>query len=241
METNILKLISIADLASIGNAICGILAIFAILRSDVTLTAYLLLLALAFDSVDGFLARRFNSNPTNSLFGMNIDSLADIISFGVAPAIIIYMFSNDYWIIIVSIIIMVCGLLRLTRFNMISQQQIRPSENFLGLPIPITAVTMASLLLASVYNVYLVSILFIIISVLMITEIPYPKLRDLRLLVLPVIIGALAIIPSVNSMLRYIPSYLLIIIALLYIFGSIVYPYIANRFSFRYRNRQGRL
>ncbi len=233
METNILRLISIADLATIANAICGILAIFAILRSNPILSAQLLLVAFAFDSIDGFLARRFNPNSTDNLFGINIDSIADIISFGIAPAIIIYMFSNNYWIIIISIIIMVCGLLRLARYNTIAQQQITSSNTYIGLPIPITSLALSSLILSSVYDIYVISILFIIISILMVSNFEYPKFNDIRIFIIPVIIAVLSFIPSVNLFLRSIPSYLLIVVALLYIFGCLVYPYIMNRYQQR--------
>lgn len=67
METNILKMISIADIASLANALSGLGAILAVLTGNTILSAQLLLLAVVFDSVDGILARKFNEGPMHAL------------------------------------------------------------------------------------------------------------------------------------------------------------------------------
>ncbi|WP_303235615.1 CDP-diacylglycerol--serine O-phosphatidyltransferase [Methanosphaera cuniculi] len=218
METNILKMITIADIASIANAICGLLAIFLILNGNNIASAQLLLLAVVFDCIDGTLARKFNTHSIGS-FGETIDSLADMISFGVAPAIILYMISNSYWIIIPSIIIVVCGLLRLTRYNTIIEYQDEPTKTFLGLPIPVTSTLLAALILAGITNIYILIILLMIVSILMVSEVKYPKVKNKKIIAIAAIVIILCIIPHINGILYLVPSYLLIIGVLIYIFA----------------------
>ena len=142
METNILKMISIADIASLANALSGLGAILAVLTGNTILSAQLLLLAVVFDSVDGILARKFNEGPMHALFGETIDSLADIVSFGVAPAIVIYSL-----ILIPVFLLVACGILRLTRYNTLLAGQTSPTEVFIGLPIPSSSMIVALLIL----------------------------------------------------------------------------------------------
>lgn len=221
METNILKMITIADIASIANAVCGLLAIFLVLNGNNIASAELLLLAVVFDCIDGTLARKFNTHSYGA-FGETIDSLADMISFGVAPAVILYTISYSYWIIIPSIIIVVCGLLRLTRYNTLIEYQTGPTKTFLGLPIPVTSTLLAALILAKITNIYIMIILLMIISILMVSEVKYPKIKDKKIVSIASIIIILCIIPKINSILYLVPSYLLIIGVIIYVFGILV-------------------
>ncbi|MCD7781193.1 MAG: CDP-diacylglycerol--serine O-phosphatidyltransferase, partial [Methanosphaera sp.] len=221
METNILKMLTVADITSICNASCGLLAILTFLQGQNILSAQLLLLALVFDSIDGTLARYFKST-SNDLFGINIDSLADIISFGLAPTIILFMFTSSNWIILPCLLLMICGLLRLTRYNTLTLANNSSTRDFIGLPVPITALITSSLLLSSITNIWYVVILYIIVSILMVSDITYPKITDIKFLVIPAIILILCLIPSINEILLCVPSYLLLVIALVYIFGNII-------------------
>lgn len=222
METNILKMITIADLASLANAICGFLAIMMVMSHNIVLSAQFLLLAVIFDAIDGTLARLFNQGDVDHIiFGETIDSLADVISFGVAPAVISYMISGYYYMLIPSIMLLVCGILRLTRYNTIAAYQNQPTETFIGLPIPISSFMLAAFMLSS-YNVIILAILIIIIALLMVSNIEYPKIRELPIILITFIIMILAMIPQVNTMLYHIPAYMLILLGLLYIFGIII-------------------
>ncbi|WP_455645821.1 CDP-diacylglycerol--serine O-phosphatidyltransferase [Methanosphaera sp.] len=227
MESNILKMITIADVASMANAVCGLLAIFAIFMGKSVLCAQLLLLAVIFDSIDGTLARKFNNNnPMNTIFGENIDSLADVISFGVAPAVILYTLSGSYWIVVPCIIVLLCGVLRLTRYNTMLVDQVGPTKTFIGLPIPVTSFLLSGLLLSSITNSLLISILIIIVSILMVSEVPYPKIKDMNIIAICGVLCILCIIPGINNVLYNIPSYLLVVLTILYIFGTLVYELI---------------
>ena len=177
-----------------------------------------MLLAVVFDSVDGILARKFNEGPMHALFGETIDSLADIVSFGVAPAIVIYMLTNNSLILIPVFLLVACGILRLTRYNTLLAGQTSPTEVFIGLPIPSSSMIVALLILTSLISFESMFILTIIISLLMISSIEYPKVRDMKVIVLTGILTILCII--------------LLVLVLIYIFGLTIYNFIpANNYS----------
>ena len=143
------------------------------------------LFSLLFDSVDGLIARKTNRNDEFS-FGKNIDSLSDVISFGVAPAIFLYAFSSananylEIPTLLVSLFIIICGVLRLTRYNAISDKV----KGFIGFPIPGIAIIMATYYLSGLFNIYIALILAIIVSIAMICNKSYEKFDNLYLLIL---------------------------------------------------------
>ncbi|KQC15872.1 MAG: CDP-diacylglycerol--serine O-phosphatidyltransferase [Methanothrix sp.] len=182
--TGIFRLIRVPDLASILNATLGFGSILASSEGRYALSAALILLAMAADGLDGFLARRLGDGP----LGTQIDSLADVISFGAAPAYLAWaVFGSDFGsaFSILGAFYIACGILRLARFNVENK-----GGEFQGMPIPgAGAIVSVSVLLE---GPLLTALLMGSISLLMITTIPYPKLRDPRL-VLPVLaLGAAA-------------------------------------------------
>jgi CDP-diacylglycerol--serine O-phosphatidyltransferase len=101
-----------------------------------------------FDMCDGRVARL---TKTQSEFGMEFDSLADIISFGVAPAVIVYRWA--LWPIgpigiLIAICFSACGAIRLARFNVIARRSEGSGDFFMGLPIPIAASMLVAVVLA---------------------------------------------------------------------------------------------
>ncbi len=127
-DNSILKLIKLPDLFSILNALLGFTAILFVLGgTSVTEKAFknaliLILLAVVADGLDGIVARNVESSP----LGKYLDSLADMLSFGVAPAIIVYVLSKNYFAVpsmYINIVLAFCGayvisgMLRLARFN----------------------------------------------------------------------------------------------------------------------------
>lgn len=229
METNILKIITLADIASLANGLCGFFSIIAILQNNILLSAQLLLLAVIFDAMDGTLARLFNrGNVEHDVFGETIDSLSDMVSFGVAPAVIIYMLTGQLYLLIASALIVICGILRLSRYNTISAFTDASTTTFIGLPIPVTAFILAAFMLSS-YNPILLFIVMIILSILMVTDMEYPKIKEIPIIVIVLLLMIMAAIPSVNVMLYKIPAYLLLILGLLYVVGIIVISIYDNR------------
>lgn len=229
METNILKIITLADIASLANGLCGFFSIIAILQNNILLSAQLLLLAIIFDAMDGTLARLFNrGNVEHDVFGETIDSLSDMVSFGVAPAVIIYMLTGQLYLLIASALIVICGILRLSRYNTISAFTDAATTTFIGLPIPVTAFILAAFMLSS-YNPILLFVVMIILSILMVTDMEYPKIKEIPIIVIVLLLMIMAAIPSVNVMLYKIPAYLLLILGLLYVVGIIVISIYDNR------------
>lgn len=185
MNTEIQEFIAISDLISLMNMTCGFLSAVLSINHNFYLAAIFMIFSLLFDSADGFVARKTNRVDEYG-FGKNIDSLSDIISFGIAPAIFLYAFSlaNAGHLIvptiIVSLFIVICGVLRLTRYNIISDKV----EGFIGFPIPGIAIVMASFYISGVFNIYIALILAVIISIAMICNKSYDKFNNLYLLVL---------------------------------------------------------
>jgi len=172
-EYGIRYYIGVPDLFSIINASLGFLSIIMILEGGMRVACQLMLLAVIFDSVDGWIARRIKRRDEG--FGRNVDSLSDIISFGLAPALFIYSTTTFRYINIgVSLLIMTCGILRLSRFNVIASAK---KSTFIGLPIPVMAVVVSSLYLSGIFNEHIILIIATIVSLMMISSIEYPKIN----------------------------------------------------------------
>ena len=120
-----------------GNIFCGFLSLDASARGAYELAAILVFVAAFLDGLDGRVARWTN---TTSAFGEQLDSLADVVSFGVAPAFLVYHWGLAPFGrpgLLVSFLFAVCGALRLARFNV--QIHVVDKRYFVGLPIPSAA------------------------------------------------------------------------------------------------------
>ena len=172
-------------LFTVGNLFCGYLSIWCSIRGTFEVAAYLIIAAAVLDALDGRIARLTNSA---SEFGEEYDSLADLVSFGVAPAVLAYSwglsdFSRLGWL--ASFLFVVCGSMRLARFNI--QTHIVDKKYFIGLPIPAAAGTVSTLVLATpeplVDRVWMTGLLAltVVLSYLMISTIRYRSFKDLDL------------------------------------------------------------
>jgi len=144
-----------ADALTIGNATCGTISIFLCLdylatgSPQLLWIAFLLLpLALVCDVLDGYVARLHTKRP--SVLGADLDSLSDIISFGVAPAVLGFTLGlRDGWDMLVLTYFVVCGVSRLARFNVTAMALADISTGkvkyFEGTPIP-TSILIVALL-----------------------------------------------------------------------------------------------
>jgi CDP-diacylglycerol--serine O-phosphatidyltransferase len=163
---NILRTIKIADIFTAGNLCCGVLAIFAASNLQFGLAASLILAAVVMDTLDGKIATLMNQ--TNS-FGKQLDSLADLISFGVAPAAFYYSLREPgIGIVLILVLFTVCGMLRLARYN------ISEVSGFEGVPITVNGVVFPILYLLYVFQPPTLVIwpaVFSTMSVLMISSI----------------------------------------------------------------------
>ncbi len=132
----------VPSLFTVLNMFCGFLALIHASKGDIIQASWLIILAAGFDALDGVMARITKSS---SEFGVEIDSLSDVISFGAAPALLVYTTSlGDLgpFGIILSSMLLVFGGLRLARFNV--QLVGYDKQHFVGLPIPASAITIAS-------------------------------------------------------------------------------------------------
>lgn len=181
------------------NLVSGCMAVFLGIEGELGMAAIFILAASVFDFMDGLFARLLKSY---SEIGKQMDSLADLVSFGVAPAAILVnileqsMFPDKIsfsdveatplqWILFLSVLLVpVAGAFRLAKFNVDTRQ----SESFLGLPIPANAMFYASLALivefgksAAVNNIimnpFFIAAVIVLFPCLMISEIPMFSLK----------------------------------------------------------------
>ena len=161
------------------NMFCGFLSIINVASGEYIYACWLIIIAAVFDMLDGTMARLTKSS---SALGVQLDSLSDLVSFGVAPAFLIYktnLINYNAAGIIISSLLMIAGGLRLARFNV---QLIGFNKTyFTGLPIPSAAITIASFIIAfytkgTGYNpsviIYIIP-LVVILSYLMVSTIKY--------------------------------------------------------------------
>lgn len=133
------------NLSTTMNLFCGFYAVICSVNQEFTSAATAILIAIVFDALDGKIAR---ATHTTSKFGVEFDSLADVISFGLAPGLLAYLWALQPmgrigWL--AGFLFMACGALRLARFN--TQVGSISSEFFIGLPIPAAAGMVATTVL----------------------------------------------------------------------------------------------
>jgi CDP-diacylglycerol--serine O-phosphatidyltransferase len=172
-------------LFTVGNLFCGYLSLWCAIRGTFEIAAVLIVAAGVLDGLDGRIARMTHST---SEFGEEYDSLADLVSFGVAPAVLAYSwgladFDRLGWM--ASFLFVVCGSMRLARFNI--QTHVVDKRYFVGLPIPAAAGTVATIVLATperlVSRMWMAGLLVLtfLLSFLMISTIRYRSFKDLDL------------------------------------------------------------
>jgi CDP-diacylglycerol---serine O-phosphatidyltransferase len=180
------------------NLTSGFIAIVFAAEGDIMTASWFIFAAMIFDFLDGFSARMLKAY---SDIGKELDSLADVVSFGVAPALIIYKLLNDSLllgapiivnsdglkatlILLIPAIMPVCGAIRLAIFNLDSTQ----STSFKGLPIPANALAVISVVIAANYShselvtsfinsPFLLIMFTLILSLLMVSRIPLLSLK----------------------------------------------------------------
>lgn len=215
------RIFFLPNLMTAGNLFCGFVAVikciqarlisdggeYAMLHPNLSSVAlytqavWLILAAVVFDSLDGRLARM---GGRTSLFGAEFDSLADVVSFGVTPALMVFFLilapREDYqwfrefgWFI--AFIYLVCGAVRLARFNVITNPLLHRAEmeshkDFVGLPIPAAAGTVATLVLLLLNMAanarelrqltLALPLILVLVSFLMVSTVRYPSFKQVN-------------------------------------------------------------
>ncbi len=164
------------------NLFCGFYAVIASIDGKYIAASIAIIIGVMFDIMDGKIARATN---TTSKFGIEYDSLSDLISFGLAPGIMIYCWAlrplgRIGWL--AAFLFMACGALRLARFN--SQIGIISSDHFVGLPIPAAAGMAATTVLfchklgiSGEINPIFIMVLLYLLSFLMVSTIKYNSFK----------------------------------------------------------------
>jgi CDP-diacylglycerol--serine O-phosphatidyltransferase len=199
-----LKIYFLPNLLTAGNLFCGFVALTKIVEADVnnlnfyhqiTFALGFILLACIFDLFDGRVARM---GGVESPFGREFDSLADLISFGAAPAFLVHrVVLRDVfpsrpelgWFI--ASIYLICGAFRLARFNCLAAAGGGGGKDFLGFPIPSAAGLVSSLTLLIIQlnendrtlgkAKYLLAIVLLFLSAMMVSRVTYPSFKSLGL------------------------------------------------------------
>jgi len=232
---SILQLIKLPDLLSVCNALFGFAAILFVLEGESALKTALvfILVAALIDGLDGLAARTVEFSP----IGKYLDSLADMISFGVAPAMVAFALLNSNlsytYVEVVSAFCgayVVCGMLRLARFN----AKTVPQMDFVGLPITGSAIFLAAFMLMAIELDFpgypsLLIVLMGISCILMISRIPYRKIRDIRILITAgIVVLTLFFFYAVFLPLFVYPAAIIVALTTVYICSPIV-PRLLNR------------
>jgi CDP-diacylglycerol--serine O-phosphatidyltransferase len=199
-----LRIYFLPNLLTAGNLFCGFVALTKIVEADpatdnyvsqIYLALIFILLACIFDLFDGRAARW---GGAESPFGREFDSLADLISFGVAPAFLVHrVVLRDVFVKqpeigwFIASIYLICGAFRLARFNVLSARAGGDGKDFLGFPIPSAAALVASLTLfmmwveekdfAVGYLRFVLPPLLLFLSWMMVSHVRYPSFKSLDL------------------------------------------------------------
>lgn len=230
------SLFILPNLFTLGSVLCGYYAILICsdqpTGDDFYRAALLIIFALFFDTIDGRVARL---TRTQSAIGVQLDSLADIVSFGVAPAILVY-----HWSLVelgtagmlVGFVFVGCGAIRLARFNVTSTgddgQPHAPGKYTQGMPIPAAAAILISIVVANTltgklpFSPIIISVLVIMLSVFMVSAMPFRSFKDLRLSWRTVLFISTAIAVTIWIALCYHPSMALVWLLSAYVVIGIV-------------------
>lgn len=230
------SLFLLPNVITLASIFCGFDAIRIVSEArdddDFWRASLLLMFAMFFDTLDGRVAR---ATKTASAFGLQIDSLADVISFGVAPALMIYAWSlRSLGLVglLASFAFAACGAIRLARFNVLSMRDEarakrddqpaapqKPGKYILGLPIPGGASVLVSLVVAN-HTVHgemgaprfswLVLLLVLVVSGFMVSTIKFRSFKDLKLNVRTVAFAAAVVASSAVVSASLSPAFVLL-------------------------------
>lgn len=188
----------VPNLITLASIFCGFNAIRVVALDNPTTddfyrAAILLMFAMLFDLLDGRVARM---TRTQSAFGLQLDSLADIVSFGVAPSILIYkwvLHRYETMGLFIAFLFTASGAVRLARFNVLSSgvggTPVKPGKYVIGLPIPPASGILISLLLANYAldgklsderYTFALSTVTVVLSLLMVSSVKFRSFKDLK-------------------------------------------------------------
>jgi CDP-diacylglycerol--serine O-phosphatidyltransferase len=247
-----LKIYFLPNLLTAANLFCGFVALTKIVEANISGGDYqqikvalaFILLACIFDLFDGRVARM---GGVESPFGREFDSLADLISFGAAPAFLVHrvvlkdVFEGHPeagWFI--ASVYLLCGAFRLARFNCLSAMHEAHSKDFLGFPIPSAAGLVASLTLFMIWRFekefatgwwrYLLPALLLFLSWMMVSNVRYPSFKTLDLRATRTFTKTLVAILFLGSILIFREKILVFVLPVFFT-AYLIYGFIRPRIS----------
>jgi CDP-diacylglycerol--serine O-phosphatidyltransferase len=228
------------NLITLGGVFCGFNAIRLVAKEqptddDVYRAAVLLIFAMLFDLMDGRVARL---TKTQSAFGLQLDSLADVISFGVAPALLVYK-----WVLyrvpipglLVAFGYVACAAIRLARFNVLASNAsgapTKPGKHIIGLPSPPAAGILISLVVANhaaggvigreEYTLVLLGVT-VGLGLLMVSNVRFRSFKDLRLDTGTIVLALFVLVSSAFVWNKFRPEFVLVWLLGVYLLVGIV-------------------
>lgn len=228
MRVNLRKsLFLLPNLITLSSVFCGFYAIVlcgaGAEEQDFYRAALLIVYAMFFDTIDGRVARL---TKTQSALGVQLDSLADVISFGVAPAALVYRWSLSSLGaigVLACFTFVSCGVIRLARFNVLTMGESgapkKPGKYILGLPIPGAAGIVVSLVVVSNHSVagqlpqlspLVVLAVVLMLSACMVSTIRFRSFKDLRLSFRTALFVAFAVFSTAFVAFRFKPVFALV-------------------------------
>lgn len=224
MLPGLMKILRPPDFVSLMNAGIGFISIIAVAYGDFTMAASLILVAAVADGLDGIVAEYTESGP----IGVDIDSLGDSVSFGLAPAFLAHYVTRDSTLLVsgydatlvvslVPIFYMLAALTRLAAYNVKDASE----TGFTGVPSTFAGVTIAALYLTGLHEtlgfdpgVALVA-LSVVLAYLMLVEIDYPELDRDHAIVMGALVSLTALFPeSFGSVFAYVLLFFLTVFLL---------------------------
>ncbi|AME06563.1 CDP-diacylglycerol--serine O-phosphatidyltransferase [Bacillus siamensis] len=161
----------IPSMITIGNFICGLLSIHSLLYHNIHSAVIFIFTGMFLDFFDGLAARKLNAV---SEMGRELDSFADLVTFGVAPSMLAYsvsLYTIPFVGILIALSYSICGMIRLSRFN-IGQSKL---PTFIGMPIPFAG--MCLVILSFINNAFLLGAGTIALSYLMVSNLKFPHFK----------------------------------------------------------------
>jgi CDP-diacylglycerol---serine O-phosphatidyltransferase len=264
-----LKIFLLPNLFTAGNLFCGFLALTKIVEADIDATnfaavirtaIFLIILACILDLLDGRVARL---GGYESPFGREFDSLADIVSFGVAPAFLVHrvvlrdvFVTRPEWGWFIASIYLICGAFRLARFNCLAalSPQAGGGKEFLGYPIPAAAGLVASLTLFLLWwndkisdfkespMRYGLPVILVFLSIMMVSQVKYPTFKKLDWRTQPAFLKMVIIIVAIGFVVilweRILPPVLPIVFTT-YLFYGFVRPWLSRKLVHELEDEEG--
>ncbi len=236
------RMVMLPNGMTLANLFCGIYAIVQAARGDYSFAGGLIILGGVFDAMDGRIAR---ATGTGSRFGEELDSLVDAISFGLAPALLMYfavLNSKDGFDWVFVFLYTAFATMRLARFNV--EQAGRAKQYFHGLPSPAAGITLASYYWFSQTSIYthtiignwpwtnMVRVLMVVLAFLMISNVPYLAWPTFSVKTLRGFLGLVAFI-GLGVGLVFLPKEFFFPVGLFYVLGFLAIAAVRGLFDLK--------